>query len=476
MLQRTKTTATALALVVRIPADFRPCPALRSSRRFGRATSHVIPSVIPGLAFLLSSTLCLPAAAQTVPQAPSTESAPTEVLSSGAPIEEIRPGELLQDRFNRRTTIPGTRIGPVLFQPSAVADLGFNDNVFAQNTGVKSDFFADYGGRLEGDYQTGTLRAHLSLNGQERHYFSLTNEDYWQAGARLSLSDQLASEFGTFFQGGVQRLAVPRTDPNDINGFKPATYLLYDAESGIAIGNGAHDLVTITAGFNQTVFDQAFGSQGQIITNDRDRQEIFGDIRYDHVFFGQQKVFAEIRPDGRDFGRDIDSAGFRRASNGVRADTGVVFDIDNLFLLSISGGYQTQDYADPRYGRITEPDATVDLLWSPSGLTQVDIKYVHEYFEDLFIESPGYVHDTTTLTVSHELRRNLLLKADVSYDARDLQRSVRHYDIITTEGRADYSIIDGLTVGVDYTFQNLTSNTTRTFDDNILMLTLKKQF
>jgi hypothetical protein len=419
------------------------------------------------VAMLLSSFVALAPAAATA----QTVADPANTLP-----DDIRPNELLQDRFNRRTSLPGTQIGAVSFQAAAVADLGFNDNLFGEQTGGESDFFVDYGGKVDAYYQDDGFRAHWNVNGQERRYFDKTTEDYWQGGTRLELSDQASDNLGLFLDGGVQRLAVPRTDPNTINGFKPATYLLYDVETGAAFGDGAHNLLTVTGGYSQTIYDQSFGAQGLIITNDRDRQEFYGDVRFDHTFFGQQKVFVEIRPDGRSFGRTVDASGFQRASNGVRADTGFQLDFDSLFLVSLSGGYQTQDYADPRYGLINEPDVTAEVLWSPTELTQIDFKYVHEYFEDIFIESPGYVHDIFTGTISHELQRNILLKLQSSYDDRQLQRSTRHFDILTTEATAEYEISHGLTVGVDYTNQNLTSNTTRTFDDNIVMMTLKKQF
>ena len=439
---------------------------------------HLRVLLLSGAAILLTAGLARPAIAQTV-AAPAATPPDAAVASSGvtsAPADDLREYETLQDRFDRRTTLPGTQIGPVSFQAQAVADLGFNDNLFAQDTDIKSDFFADYGLKLGADYHYEGFHANWSLNGVERHYFTKTNEDFWQGGTRLQLSDQLSPDFGVFLDGGVQRLAVPRTDPNTINGFKPATYLLYDVEAGTTIGDPSRNLFTVSAGYSQSIYDQSFGAQGLIITNDRDRREIFGDVRYDHVFFGSQKLFVEVRPDGRSFGRDIDSSGFRRASNGVRTDAGYQFDVNGLFLIQLSGGYQTQAYADPRYGTINEPDATAEVTWSPTWLTQVDFKYVHEYYEDIFFESPGYVHDMGTVTVSHELRRDLLLKLDVSYDDRALERSVRHYDILSSEAKIDYEIARGVTVGIDYTNQNLTSNTPRSFNDNIIMLSFKKQF
>jgi hypothetical protein len=463
MLQRTKINPVDRISVPSVPPHPKPILKSCAAPFNGRL-----------LALLLSSAAALVAAVE--PSSAMAQTAGSAQAAGNTPSDDIRVDETLQDRFDRRITVPGTQIGAVSFQAQAVADLGFNDNVFAQDSGVKSDAFADYGLRLDADYHYDGLRANLSLTGQERRYFTLSNEDFWQGGTRLQLSDQLGTDVGVFLDGGVQRLAVPRTDPNTINGFKPATYLLYDAETGTTIGNGADNLVTLTTGYSQTIYDQSFGAQGLIITNDRDRQEIFGDARFDHTFFGNQKVFVEVRPDGRSFGRDIDASGFRRASNGVRSDAGFQLDVDGALLISLSGGYQTQTYADARYGTIDEPDITGEILWSPTQLTQIDLKYLHEYYEDIFVDSPGYVHDMTTVTLTHELRRDILLKLDVMYDDRQLERSTRHFDILTSEARVDYEVARGLTVGVDYTNQNLTSNASRTFDDNIVMLSFKKQF
>lgn len=467
MLQRKKINSASHASVPTVLSIFKPASKRRLTAIKGRRIDRRLALLLSGVAVLLAAGKPVPAVAQ---------SAGTAQAAPNTPPDELQPDEPLQDRFDRRISVPGTQIGAVSFQAQGVADLGFNDNVFGEQTGQKSDAFADYGVKIGADYNHDGFHANFALNGLERRYFTLPNEDYWQGGTRLQLSDQFTQDLAVFLNGGVQRLSVPRTDPNTINGFKPAAYLLYDAETGFSLGNGAHNLLTVSTGFSQSIFDQVFGAQGLIITNDRDRQEVFGDVRFDHVFFGQQKIFFEIKPDGRSFGREIDASGYKRASNGVRSDAGFQLDLDNLFLVTLSSGYQTQSYADTRYGNINEPDLTAEVLWSATELTQLDLKFLHEYYEDIFIESPGYVHNMTTVTLSHELRRDILLKLDASYDDRQLERSVRHYDILTGEARADYEFTRGMTIGIDYTNQTLYSNTPRTFDDNIVMLSFKKQF
>jgi hypothetical protein len=66
--------------------------------------------------------------------------------------DDIRPGESLQDRFDRRGLIEPIVIGPFQVTALVQGDLGFNDNVFAQAAGQKSDFFFDLGARIRTNY------------------------------------------------------------------------------------------------------------------------------------------------------------------------------------------------------------------------------------------------------------------------------------------------------------------------------------
>jgi len=390
--------------------------------------------------------------------------------------DDLQMNEPLQSRYDRRGLLERFYIGP--FQVAAVtqADLGFNDNVFAQPSGQKSDFFVDLGGKLITTYRYDAFSAELDAYLLDHQYLSLTSEDYWEGNGRLSLREAPAPDFAYFLQSGIQRLAVPRTDPNPIDGRTPATYLLFDTLAGVTIGSGQRNLLTLSVGYDQTQFDSVEGLTGPIDTAERNRTEVFGDFRWDHVFFGQQKFFVELRPDTRNYAQDVDTAGFRQSSNGARLDTGMVFEPDGLFLITASTGYQQQDYADPRFGTIGEPDAVLDVQWSPTLLTQIDAKYVHEYAEDIDIDSPGYTRNEAIVTLSHELRRDILVTLLVSDDYRDLERSPRRFDVIDVGPRVQYRLADGVQLGFTYDHQQLNSNSTIRYGDDTALVTVKKTF
>ena len=218
------------------------------------------------------------------------------------------------------------------------------------------------------------------------------------------------------------------------------------------------------------------GADGPINTTQRNRTEVFGDFRFDHTFFGDQKAFIELRPDTRDYAQIVDTAGFKQSSNGGRIDTGFVFERDGVYLVSISGGYQQQDYADPRFGAIGEPEATVEIQWSPSQLLQIDAKYIHEYAEDIDVDSPGYTHDQAILTIGQEFRRNFLATLYISDDFRELERSPRRFELLDVGPRLEYRLPDNFTLGFNYDHEQLGSNNPVKYGDDIALFNVKKQF
>ena len=390
--------------------------------------------------------------------------------------DDLQPYELLQARFDRRGLQEPITDGPWTFRPQLQIDWGFNDNIFAQPTGEQSDFFFDLGARLSTTYRQDNLSGQLDLTFLDHEFVTLRSQDYWEGNARATLRDSWDQDLSGFLIGGVQRLAVPRTDPNPIDGLTPATYLLYDTEAGVTIGSPERNLINLQVGVDRSVYDTVLGALGPIDTRERNRTEVFGDFRYDHYFFGRQEWFAEFRPNTRVYDQSVNSAGFNDSSTGGRLDSGMVFDVNTLFLVTVSGGYQRQEYLDRRYGAIGEPDAIVDVLWSPTQLTQVEAKYTHEYFEDINFDSPGYIRNQALFQLQHELRRNFVVTGQLIDDYRDLAQSNRRYDLIDATGKAEYRFPTGFVLALSFDRQSLSSTTTFHFTDDITLLSLKKDF
>jgi len=408
--------------------------------------------------------------------------------------DDIHMNEPLQARFDRRGLVEPIDIGPFQVALQTQFDFAFNDNIYAQSktpipgqpSGQKSDFFFDLGAKAITTYHYADFSAELDTYFLDHQFLRYTTENYWETNDTLNLREAPAPDFSYFLNTGLSRLAVPRTDPNPIDGKTPATYLLYTGIGGVTLGSGLRNLLTLSVGIDKSQFDQIQGLDGTIDATARNRTEVYGDFRLDHVFFGQQKVFVELRPNTRNYDQAIDPAGFKQASNGGRIDTGVQLEPDGDFLITVSTGWQQQEYADSRFGSIGEPDAQVEVQWSPTLLTQLDAKYIHEYAEDIEAEgesldlgginSPGYTHDQAIFTVQHELRRDFLATLYVSDDYRELERSSRRYQVLDVGPRLQYRLPSEITLGFTYDREELHSNGPVNYGDDIAMITVKKQF
>lgn len=405
--------------------------------------------------------------------------------------DDLRMNEPLQARFDRRGLVEPIQIGPFQLSLLTQFDFAFNDNIYAQTSNQKSDFFFDIGAKAITTYHYEDFSAELDTYVLDHQFLRYTTENYWETNNTLALREAPAPDFSYFLNTGLSRLAVPRTDPNPLDGKNPATYLLYTGLGGVTLGSGQRNLLTLSVGFDKTQFDQI-----QPIVLDaaqRNRTEVYGDFRLDHVFFGQQKVFVELRPNTRSYDQPINTAGFRQGSNGSRIDTGVQLEPDGAFLITVASGWQQQEYDDARFGSIGEPDATVEVQWSPTLMTQLDAKYIHEYAEDIEtfgggtiivpgsaqlgnINSPGYTHDQAIFTVQHELRRDFLATMYVSDDYRELERSARRYQVLDIGPRLQYRLPSEVTLGFTYDREELHSNGPVNYGDDIAMITVKKQF
>ena len=402
--------------------------------------------------------------------------------------DDLHMNEPLQARFDRRGLIEPIQIGPFQLSLLTQFDFAFNDNIYAQTANQKSDFFFDLGLKAMTTYRYEDFSAELDTYFLDHQFLRYTTENFWETNDSLTLREAPRPDFSYFLTTGLARLAVPRTDPNPINGKTPATYLLYTGTGGVTIGSGLRNLLTLSVGIDKTEFDQIQGLNGLIDATARNRTEVFGDFRFDHVFFGQQKVFVELRPNTRNYDQAVDPAGFRQASNGGRIDTGVQLEPNGAFLITVATGWQQQEYNDPRFGSIGEPDATVEVQWSPTLLTQLDAKYIHEYSEDINaagegtpfslggINSPGYTHDQAIFTLQHELRRDFLATMYVSDDYRELEGSPRRYQVLDIGPRLQYRLPSEVTLGFSYDREELHSNGPVNYGDDIAMFTVKKQF
>jgi hypothetical protein len=96
-------------------------------------------------------------------------------------------------------------------------------------------------------------------------------------------------------------------------------------------------------------------------------------------------------------------------------DAGVGFDLTALLKGEVFVGYQSQSYDDPRLTSTGGIGGGIDLIWTPTRLTDVKASFVSQIAETSLGGVSGYYNRMFTLSAEHELRRNIILTAKAGY-------------------------------------------------------------
>jgi len=396
-------------------------------------------------------------------------------------LDTIVPGETLERRLERRQLPTGAHLGAFWIRPELQLNEALDSNIFATQRGHRADAITTLTGRLFADYAYGSAQLTLDGYGAGHKYAVHSTEDGWEGMAHAIFDYKVHDDLHLVGDCDVKRLVDPRSDPTSLSGLTPTTYQVYEGKAGALIGHAGRNLLDMRVRAVRTVHDSLIGLQGPIDTTDRNLTEVYGDANFAHSFFGQQRVYARIQPDTRIYDRN---SGFQRNSNGIRADLGGTLDLNSIIVLNLESGYQLQNYDDPRFGSIGEPDLRVNASWWPTRLTMLSLKFNHEFYEGFFLTSPGAVRNQIVAQVDHELRRRLLLTAAATFERDDTVKVSSRIISKSAELKLQYLFADGFAAVVGYSFAYQTSagatgQTTTgatNYDKSVITFTLKKLF
>lgn len=397
------------------------------------------------------------------------------------------PNISLNTRLQQRQLPVGANIGPFMVYPTLQWDENFNDNIYATPRGAVGDAITTLTGSTLATYSKGSNALNLGGSLAGNIYAAHPTENAWQGSLQSNFVSTVHDDVQLTANAQAQRLVDPRTDPTGLNGLTPTTYAVYSGNGGVALGHPETNVLNLSIGANKITYDGLQGSNGPIITSDRNNIEIYGDTSFQHNFAPRHDVYVKVRPNTRDYDHKYDQAGFQRSSSGVRVDTGLDWDIDPVILVNLETGIQHQAYDDPRFGTINQPDGKLKISWWPTRLTNVTLAGVHEYYEAFFTPSPGAVRNKLIGTVEHELRRRWIASASFSYERDNLIDEPVHYSSEIAQLSLKYLFAEGFSAGVNYLFANQTTQGTSTstttvatgassYQQNILTFTVKKVF
>jgi len=200
--------------------------------------------------------------------------------------------------------------------------------------------------------------------------------------------------------------------------------------------------------------------------SDRDRSIFNVAGRMDYAISPATAVFGQVSLNERDYDSDASSTTPARDSSGYEALIGVNFELGAVSRGEIAAGYISQSFDDAAYTDIDGFGGRAQLEWFPTELTTVTASVSRTVQDAGIIGAAGYLSTEVGGKIDHELLRNLILTAQVTYSEDDyngidrddqrLNASVsgtylinRHYGVTTTLAYIDQAS-DGALSGPNY--------------------------
>jgi hypothetical protein len=333
----------------------------------------------------------------------------------------------------------------------------YDSNVFATPIDTRADYISIISPKAAILSNWTRHALNLSAGADIGRYMEYSKQNFndWRVTADGRLD--VTSDIQVFGGGDFAHLHTLRTSPDDSGGLEPTQYT-----SASAFARYRHRLgrfsFTPQATFKRLDYDDTPAIRdGMLVDIDqdfRDRDEYTIELRGGYEIIPESnELFVRVRGNDRDYDESrviplSESLGFPieidRSSHGYEVVAGLDLDLGGIMFGEIFAGYRGQSYKSP-LPDIDTPTFGVTIDWNVTRLTTVNFKVerdINEATQDFY---SGYIATIASLTIDHELRRDLLLNATFRVADNDYQ------GISTPIGKAKRDdTIYGAVVGAKY--------------------------
>ena len=329
---------------------------------------------------------------------------------------------LLQKSIDRKPVdfqASGVRLGSFVLNPGAELAYENNDNIFYLENGEISDSIIHIRpwARLNSDWNRHELN--LNFYADIARYNDFGSEDYedWVA----SLDGRVDVRRGSNFNYGASYMSLHerRSSPDDVGGIRPTEFAATNFNLGYS-----HNFNRLTADLtyfrSDMDYDDNLDGDGEILDNqDRDRTRDEYALRFDYELSGPRGVFFRAAGNNVDYDQKVDNGGFERSSDGYSFQGGMSWDKTGVLVGDVYLEYISQDYDDTYLADIDGWGLGASLDWTPTELTNINLLVRNGPQETTQGATSGYFSSQYAVRLQHELRRNWLLNARVSYTDND---------------------------------------------------------
>jgi hypothetical protein len=382
-------------------------------------------------------------------------------------------GQSVADRPRPDFDATPISVGSFEFFPAMNFGSYYDSNIFAQAAGETSDYVWKLNPAFSLLSNWGRDAFAVTGFGDFDYYSVHSAQDYnsgaLQAEGRWDIAHQTWLAGAADYQRVIELRGEPSA-PGNAEG--PSEYNLYSGNAEVYRGVG---LMKAKLGFDTAYYDYSpldligGGTESQ---NDRDRMQNKASSEVSYDLTENFQPFVRGGYNWREYTADN-----IRSSDGYNIDVGSRMDFGGITTAEAYMGWMQQDYFN-YFDNVGALDYGGDLLWNVTGLTSVEFKASRSIEEtDLSPAAISYIASGGSVTVTHELRRNVLIDAHFDYTGLDYQGIFRHDDYYDAGVGGRYFISRNLYTDMTYDYERRgTDASGENFNRHILLTRVGVQY
>lgn len=341
--------------------------------------------------------------------------------------------EAVMDRRQPEFDPEPIRLGAFKVVSRAEAGLSSDSNVFASGTNEQSDVIARIGVSVNARTDWSNNEVQLTLGTFHNEYLdqdSLSNDDLRaKVRGRLDVSRNFSVAASVFAESRSEPL---QNFANSVGLDGPAEFTNTGAQLEASYKTGR---LRIDADARQTsvnfkdakiigggIFDQDFRDRS--LTNARARLTYA--VTPNFALFGQGSVYNTEY----DQTQIVNNVPISRDNEGYRIQTGANFELTSLVRGDIAVGFFSNDNKNPLRPDIDGLSLDGRMIWFPTQLTNITFRADRRVVDLGLVESPTGLATGLGVRVDHELKRNIILSADVRAEQHDFDEISRTDDVL----------------------------------------------
>ncbi|MBV1901393.1 MAG: outer membrane beta-barrel protein [Kordiimonadaceae bacterium] len=381
----------------------------------------------------------------------------------------------------------GVRSGSFLFKPSVNVEGKFDSNIYAAGENEVDDFIAIIKPSLKLDSDWSSHAFSLFADGAIAKYSDNSGEEYTDvnvgASGRLDVTRGSSIDYSLSYSAGHE----DRGAADDIGApADPTEFSLLNASVGFKRDEGLVSFAVDGKYVVQDYDDAALIGGGFVENDDRDRDTVSGSVRLGYHLNDEYEAFVKFTAVKVTYDDSTIEGGPRRDSDGWDAVGGMAFQLSGASEGDFFVGYVKRDFDAASLGDVSDFTFGASVLWAPTGLTSARLAVSRNVVETTLraansdgvtVAAAGTLTTAYSLRVEHELQRNFLLNANVSFSQSDYVGTVRDDDITKAGFGAKYLMNRNVALNADYVLEK--RNTTEAGQDytrNTVMVSLTAQW